>query len=581
MQLPVKYILLGTNPQYDTYILELKIVPITSELQLVIAVHKLKTKITPALVQSFSANDSNIDYFDKLSKTQVISISLSAKQSETCLFSLYETLQKSINSTNLVVADFKSTPELKMNLTPQQVFACHTFINQFVVNYFYYKTEFFREVQVSQPQQTGLNPQVDRPILSIVNKEENNQTQVQKQDEILLNNSDEMNLDVLLSQALSFSSHNLMSYYLVKYINLYLSQDSIENEYDISINNNILTISIEPLISNNLLIFSDKHYNDLITVISKINISIEEINQKMIMCFNQILFICQKIIGNPTKFKNDMHILIKLYSMLFFIYTMRHNPANFNNYIMNASNRIYGLYYTIHAFNQHYFNKIMEGAQYKSLPFNKIMVIHPMPVTYSNTIQKDKLKEAISKNKYILDLKDSAKFIDMVIMDLADNTKNNKKEVKLSLNNGTMINIDQLIDINSNNINPHNIKNSMMQYQRIDASKYNILNKIISIEYLELLRLKLNEPTLISSELSPLTAKYGHIISDTILPKLGSEIDKTLKSPISTLLLLTDFIRPNLSDNSSIETELKILYKFIIPFLYDIFNITEFIDHFH
>ena len=66
MELPLKYMVLNPNLQTDNYIFEMKLIPMTTELVLVLNVYLLKTKISPGLIQSIQANDSNLDFFNKL-----------------------------------------------------------------------------------------------------------------------------------------------------------------------------------------------------------------------------------------------------------------------------------------------------------------------------------------------------------------------------------------------------------------------------------------------------------------------------------------------------------------------------------
>ena len=46
MELPLKYMVLNPNLQTDNYIFEMKLIPMTTELVLVLNVYLLKTKIT-------------------------------------------------------------------------------------------------------------------------------------------------------------------------------------------------------------------------------------------------------------------------------------------------------------------------------------------------------------------------------------------------------------------------------------------------------------------------------------------------------------------------------------------------------
>ena len=87
------------------------------------------------------------------------------------------------------------------------------------------------------------------------------------------------------------------------------------------------------------------------------------------------------------------------------------------------------------------------------------------------------------------------------------------------------------------------------------------------------------QDTLIQKEIPLFINKYCQTLTQTILPNLSNEF-KSLSSPISTLDLVQNYIMPFVNKDISIETELKILYKIIIPFLYDIFEVDEIFDTF-
>ena len=214
MNLPSKYILIGTNPLYDSFLLELKIVPITSELNLIINIHKLKTKLTPALVNSFISNDENEDYFNKVPKQMVYTVSLSHQQSQSIMFILHQNVNNPQNANKqLININFNIQPPLQLNMTFKDIFTMYTFVSQFVMNYLYFKTEFFKNNQVVNPsnvittQMQTTTAAVNRPILTLATR--TSQEHTVKNVEIEENITQDINFESALNQALSLCPNNI------------------------------------------------------------------------------------------------------------------------------------------------------------------------------------------------------------------------------------------------------------------------------------------------------------------------------------------------------------------------------------
>ena len=173
MELPLKYMVLNPNLQTDNYIFEMKLVPMTTELVMVLNVYLLKTKISPGLIQSIQSNDSNLDFFNKLVKQPVATFSLNHSQACQTLVRLYQNVQQYVNHKGLITTDFNIKPALVLNLTYLELFNIYTYFNQYAMNYIYYKSEYFKSATESpKSSQPKLDNAVNRPILSIVDKSE-------------------------------------------------------------------------------------------------------------------------------------------------------------------------------------------------------------------------------------------------------------------------------------------------------------------------------------------------------------------------------------------------------------------------
>ena len=118
INLPSKYILLGTNPLQDSFIIEMKLIPVTNELNIAILIYKLQAKLTQALVSSFESNDTNTEYFNKIPKQLIYNTSFSEKIGQYVLYVLYQELNNLEN---------RNKPQININF--QQL----TFISPIVL----------------------------------------------------------------------------------------------------------------------------------------------------------------------------------------------------------------------------------------------------------------------------------------------------------------------------------------------------------------------------------------------------------------------------------------------------------------
>lgn len=586
MELPVKYILLGTNPLASSYIFEIKIIPITNELQLNFNFYELKTKLTTSLMNSINSNDSNVDYIDKLPKALLCSRLFSVKEAEGIAFNLNSKVPNlgTLNPNSVVKIQIA---DISLDMFPFQIYSLYIFVQQFVISYNLYKFQYFSSIPQQPIQQTITPPeQINRPILSIVEKQEvKNDIPLHDENLDLIHNDTEIDenlFEVGLTQALNLCDNTYLQYYLTKYINVQLNNNQIEEEFDIDIKNGVLYLTFEQLLPNGLLLFSQKHYEDLLLIIKHLSISNEEIRSKLQFCLDQIVLLCNKYLEDKEKYKTDVHILLQIYEYVFFIYNLKFNPEQLNK-VLETQYKTYGFIPALQYIVQTVLNSGITAysQRYSSLPYNKIELNHPQKVHYTN-IDLEHLKNIVKNNKYILNLQNNEVFIEKVIVDLEkvkeEESFKSKKQVLLNYESQKLIDVNNLITDNSKLLK----SNNLLQYSLIDISNYPILKnkKVLSKEYLELLLLQLKDPNLKSSELTNLVKNYSQLIITDILIPLSDNY-KNLKQPVSSIDLLLNHIRPVLNENSSINLELEILYRVIIPFLYDNFNITEFIDCFH
>lgn len=616
IQLPSKFILLGTNPLSDSFLLEMKFLPITGDLHLAILIHKLKIKLTPNLIQSIISNDTNLEYFNKIAKELVYSSTLSYSQAENVMLILQRELNNPGNNNQpLIQINFNINPQLCLNLTLQQVFTIHVFVSQFVVNYVYYKTEYYKqeqnktEIEINKPscqESTGITftysksrhwdqHEIDRKRKLLDQK-------LAEQEE-LFNVLKEFNFDGLLKLIYEISDSNLLSYFITKYINYQLNLKSIEKDFSITIDENSnLIINIAPLIPNSILSFSKKYYLEILTIYdSLINIPKELITKKLVLIFETFMVNIKYYLNNSKDHLYEQHLILQVLDQLFFIFALLNSVQDYTNYIIspifinsqeNLNNNIFSplqnkfmFHLGLNTINQKYMNCALQTPEYKhKYKLNSIQIKHIFS-TEHNPFDEQKieiLKDIISNNKYILDLKNTELFINNTFNEYNAKTQETlindlSKEISLVYSNGNILIISKLIE---QNVIP-DLSDSLINYKELDCSDNHLLQNhtIITNEYKTLLRIQYKDDTLIQKEIPLFINKYCQTLTQTILPNLSNEF-KSLSSPISTLDLVQNYIMPFVNKDISIETELKILYKIIIPFLYDIFKVDEIFDTF-
>ena len=612
IQLPSKFILLGTNPLSDSFLLEMKFLPITGDLHLAILIYKLKIKLSPNLIQSIISNDTNSDYFNKIAKELVYSTSLSYSQSENVMLILQRELNNPQNNNQpLIQVNFNINPQLCLNLTLQQIFTMHVFVAQFVVNYVYYKTEYYKQEENKTEIQIETNQESSGVTFTYsksrywdkheIDRKRKLLDQKLAEQQELFNVLKEFNFDGLLKLIYEICDNNLLSYFITKYINYQLNLKSIENDFSISIDNNSnLIINIAPLIPNSILLFTNKYYLELLTIYDAlINIPKELITKKLVLIFESFMVSIKYYLNNPNEHLYEQHLIIQILDQLFFIFAILNSIQDYTNYIIypifvnsqNANNVFSPLqnkfmfHLGLNTINQKYMNCALQTPEYKKkYGINSIQIKHIFS-TENNSFDEQKikiLKEIIENNKYILDLKNTELFINNTFSEYNAKSQENlindlSKQISLVYSNGNILIISKLIEQNV----IQDTSDSLINYKNIDCSDIPLLqnHSIITNEYEILLRIQYKDSSLNQKDIPLFINKYCQSLTQNILPNLSNEFN-SLPSPISTLDLLQNYILPFVNKDISIETELKILYKIVIPFFFFFFKVDEIFDTF-
>ena len=575
MNLPCKYILIGNNILDDGMLCELECLPFTTELTIQLALYKIPNSNLKTISEAIQANSSNKEFYDKINKQLLGKTYFDTGRVQSTILEMYSIL----NTTNInsqINFNFRyATQPIILNLLYYDLKTIYDYFQDYIMNYNTWKMTYFSQGQNNVNQANiAVNNTVNRPIATIIDKKENDNIN----ENIDINIIKEISFESCLNDLLKFTTDNLLLYFLNKYINIYLNDTRIENEYSIIINDNTLHITIEPLIPNYLILFSNSHYN----VLKKIYLNLRDIdvsirNNILFNIFKQIIFICQFILSDPDKYKYEMHLILKIYLILLFLYALTFsNIYNVNSaltYPLDEKKLTHGLFYNMMQIIQPALDYYIKHINTSSLHFNRIIVNHPLTISYhdENLI---KLKEIIRKNEYLKQLQDDEDYINTIKQEYYQiENNNNSKEISLEYTH------QKILDIN-NFINHNSYKSSLLKYEILKTEFQD--NIILTPEYHQLLLIMGEYVTISADDILPLIKKYYDIIKNNIISNLILNFkNKSIKSPISTIDLLNNYINKNLPDNTSIETELNILYRIVIPFLYDNYKIHTFIDCFH
>jgi len=373
--------------------------------------------------------------------------------------------------------------------------------------------------------------------------------------------------------------NNLVKYFLTKIILIELENGLKYKKIDefYTNENNIIKIKI------NKLLISNGFIKDIFVVLNSFDFDKDICLSKVLLLYKQLVYIVQGIIENyeinymdDRKKIENIYLPIKIIEILMFIYILKYsnknilmiNPIVLNNYIHYLVNE--GIKFT--------------QEKYKN-GFNKSILFETDVEERQNVEYSNKIIEAINKYKYLIDI-DKSSFINYALTEIVKPKE--KKIIKFS--EILPLNMPSLIDINEL-LNDNNNINHLLNYKLINTNNNKQLkeHKIISKPYYDLVRM-LYLPTdtvnllktniINTTDMNPIVLKYSNNIINDIFRNTSSLVNKN--EPVSVLYLLDYTIRPYINlEETSFETISTLLYQIMIPHLYDMYGITQFIDFFH
>jgi hypothetical protein len=453
-------------------------------------------------------------------------------------------------STNLIMVDIEN---LKLYLDNIQIFSILCFFQNYIMGYNTLKLN-IEILKTKQIQKTIIKTTISEYVPDIdITKNLQQQIIVTSQ---LVVESD----GIFLNDILKLSPSNIITYTIAKYIHDLISREYIDSIESIVDDKNNTIISIQPLIDFNNLKLTSGIYT-FIELLQSFNFTVDEYISKIKTLLKALIYILK------NKQVNDFKLSLKVIELLIFIYSLKSDKNQIDNIIINEltlSN--FTISYIVNSTIEFILNNFEE---FQIANLFKISFFHPSnSIEIKNDVKENEIRNILVNEMYLLEV-DKLQFI-QVVFDKIENVKM-KGDAKLILTNNTIINIDKLL-LNNNNLNKY------LNYKILNVSEKQFQNnKIITNEYYKILKIG-----------SSIFKIYNETETDLIISKYYVGIENILKQIsnvesnillMSTLNILYHYIRPNIE--ASVQKELMILYRIILPFIYDIFKINTFNDYFN
>jgi hypothetical protein len=545
-------------------ILKLEVSPVNDALQLHYSLHQFNGALTESIIQSIEANPTSPGLFKALPLEVVFRQDLSLAQSERIHLVFRQQLESGFQSGVTIPIDFYG---LKLFLPTQDLYALSNFIYQFITTYEMIRLN-IRILQEKEERPIEPSEQVN-PNNQMVNPTANQEI-IDETATIELSETDNT---VLLTETLRLSPNRVTSYIISKHIANIVNSKRYE-KITITEMEGKAVITVSPLIDQQLIEICSSHYNSILTIINSFDYSQEEYISKLKLIVRQLVYITTNF--ETLKQYSELVLTIKVLEFLLFIYSIKLSPSSF------TSNISLDNLYTSSLFNQSMMYIVNYSINFTiinymdrtKMKYYEISFDHPITVEYHDEeLSLEEIKHILTNKLYLIDI-DKDHFINEVFADVSKKTETNDHRVKLILNSPKILSIKQYL-------NHDEMTGSWCSYNIIQSDQKQFeSNMIITPEYLQVLKLS-NIPVSsysLVNNLHPIVALYADTIINTIFKEL-STLDTT--QSVSTLHLINHYIRPYLNGDSRIDTELILLYRIIIPFLYDSYHIDSFVDYFH
>lgn len=573
MDLPVRYFLIDQSTWKG--LLALKIISIHDVLRLSFSLHQFTSVLTDSIRQSFLANQDNEKYFKMLPTEQIKSFDISLYETEQHVLYLFGILQQyPPNYDQYINVGFHHG--LQLWLYYSMIYSMYNFENNFAMNYNYWKSLSLQSHEIPSSTSTYIPDPARELKITDDNSEETSEEIIEPEEdrfEIESGDDNVINAMQFINESIKLSPNSLTTYYISRCIDdiLHTHQNHL---FDLKVENATLSITLEPLINLHLMMLSKSHFSNILGLLGSFNFSPNEYNAKLRILVNQMLYIVFEYLNGRSS-KESVILPLRVIEFLIFIYTTKAKGhtipdvpdiISMDKHILELVNET--VFYQFQHFNQ------------KDLEFGRINIFHSNQNTTKIENKLD-LSSLLANERYLLEI-NREEFINNVYSAAKDSKNKSQTNNKLTL----ILNYGNSIDIDQQFLNKNNTGSTWLNYETITPTQTQLLrnniSRIITPEYYQLLQLEIMPKTAVDifiKNIDPKLAKYADIIIHYIQKDLSLDIKTGMT--VSTLHLLNNNIRPYLPVNTSVDTELFILYRCVIPYLYDFKYCNHFIDYFH
>ena len=529
------------NPNYPM-LLKLQITALAGSLRFKYELYKIRSpQIIPIVKETLESNHEAEQVFSTMPVELFTSYDMSLTNSTQYLHGLGQLLSQYQHYDPMsylqVLLPGKNKP-LQLTIFVYQVVMIYTFIKQFVEGYDLIKISLEQEQEQQKQEIVQQQPIVQS---SISQQEQYSSVQNNTHPPVQKDISD------LFSDIINLSPNNF-----VKYISTKLLLKKFGDEVIISNSGGNLNIQMLPLINPEKIQYSISMKNDLNNMIGSFLLDQATIHSRLGQLFQAINF----ILAND-KVKHAAHLQIATF--LVFLYAMKLGINYHQEYYEQIIN--------------HHLD-LVKSQQFAHQKFNYNKIIFKFINTSVPIQDPDKkldLSLSIKKYSYLLSI-DKEAFIDTIFKEKKQKDAKKSREVSLQLTPPKRIELTQFIDTQKES-------DSFISYCQMNSPDNMKDCKIISIAYLQVLQI-LNSSVFTVKDIHPIVSKYSDIIINQIFPEIRNNI-QMIDMNISTLVLMNRFIEPFMQNSDcSVYTKMFLLYKILIPHLYDRYNKTEYVDYF-
>lgn len=516
-------------------LLELQIIFINNTLILEYSLYTIKNRdIIPMVEQSLYNNAESKTVVNSLPKELFRRGELGLYEANEFIIRTYKLFEL---TTDYVQLNFK---EFKIYVNPAQLRIIYNFINAYCQNYDmllmqYHNMRAQSELQVNQHQSS------------------------ESENQPILNSHDNLLADIIL-----FSPNSQFTSYLIRQLlnnsNCYCNITETDIEY---------LIEFSPFLNICKLSFTKSGFSMFAQLYNSINLTENDYVNNSKNIFQTLCY----ILKNNIAINNKLEIQICL--TLLFIYYCKYKQFDFNIFINKRISINFFNYFI--SYLQNCLDQLCLSIQFKKINL-KLKNDYDGSLNSLSSDTESKIDEIVLKYKYLqaIDREEFLKKVDNETLIYRNTVSDSKKDLQhIGFLTQTPIDLDLLIK--------RDIKLQNVPLETYDLDYYLIENRIITKSYYQLLKLIDNQTNklFLVNELHPVLNKYSDVIINKLIPNIN-KYKELIEFNQSILVLYKHFVLNQFEDSSlDYKHQMYILYQIILPYIYDVYGKSKFIDCFH